>query len=69
MNVNKIKNISELSVKEAFAADVDGIVSKYTKFRDPFMPFVPVTPIVVGIKAGKRMEKFVNSIKTHFSEK
>lgn len=67
MNVNnKTESLSELSVKEALAADVDGILSKYTKFRDPFIPFVPVTPIVVGIKAGKRVEKFVDSLKTRF---
>jgi len=46
------ENINELSIKEAFAADIEAIKFRSTVIIDPApMPFIPITPIVVGKKA------------------
>lgn len=46
------ENINELSVKDAFVADIETIRFRSTVIIDPApMPFVPITPIVVGKKA------------------
>lgn len=58
------ENINELSIKEAFAADIEAIKFRSTVIIDPApMPFIPVTPIVVGKKAFDYAKKIAASIK------
>lgn len=58
------ENIDALSVKDAFAADVEALKFRNTVIIDPApMPFIPVTPIVVGKKAFDYAKKIAASIK------
>lgn len=58
------ENIDTLSVKDAFAADVGALKFRSTVIIDPApMPFIPITPIVVGKKAFNYAKKIAASIK------
>jgi len=58
------ENIDALSVKDAFAADVEALKFRNTVIIDPApMPFIPITPIVVGKKAFNYAKKIAASIK------
>ncbi len=58
------ENINELSIKDAFAADIETIKFRSTVIIDPApMPFIPITPIVVGKKAFNYAKKIAASIK------
>jgi len=58
------ENIDALSVKDAFAADVEALKFRNTVVIDPApMPFIPITPIVVGKKAFNYAKKIAASIK------
>lgn len=58
------ENIDTLSVKDAFAADVEVLKFRSTVIIDPApMPFIPITPIVVGKKAFNYAKKIAASIK------
>lgn len=58
------ENIDTLSVKGAIAADVAELVFRSTVIIDPApKPFIPITPIVVGIKAFNYAKKIAASIK------
>ena len=60
----KNKSIDELSVKDAFSADIAAIKFRSTVIIDPApMPFIPITPIVVGKKAFNYAKKIAASIK------
>ena len=55
------ENIDTLSVKDAFAADVEVLKFRSTVIIDPApMPFIPITPIVYG--DGRLVNKFLNII-------
>lgn len=57
-------NIDELSVKDAFAADVEALKFRSTVIVDPApTPFIPITPMVVGKKAFNYAKKIAASIK------
>lgn len=58
------ENIDTLSVKDAFAADVEALKIRSTVIIDPApMPFIPITPIVVGKKVINHVKKIAASIK------
>ena len=58
------ENIDALSVKDAFAADVEALKFRNTVIIDPApIPFIPITPIVVGKKAFNYAKKIAASIK------
>lgn len=58
------ENINELSIKDAFVADIEAIEFRSTVIVDPApMPFIPITPIVVGKKAFTYAKKLAASIK------
>jgi len=58
------ENIDALSVKDAFAADVEALKFRSTVIIDPApLPFIPITPIVVGKKAFNYAKKIAASIK------
>lgn len=59
-----LENIDKLSVKDAFAADVEALKFRSTVIIDPApMPFIPITPIVVGKKTFDYAKKIAASIK------
>lgn len=59
------EKINELSIKDAFAADIEAIKFRSTVIIDPApIPFVPITPIVVGKKAFNYAKKITASIKS-----
>ena len=58
------ENIDALSVKDAFAADVEALKFRSTVIIDPApLPFISITPIVVGKKAFNYAKKIAASIK------
>ena len=58
------ENIDALSVKDAFAADVEALKFRSTVIIDPApLPFIPITPIVVGKKVFDYAKKIAASIK------
>lgn len=58
------KNIDELSVKDALVADIAEIKFRNSVIIDPApMPFVPITPIVVGKKVINHVKKIAVAIK------
>ena len=58
------KNIDELSIKDALVADIAEIKIRNSIIIDPApMPFVPITPIVIGKKAINCVKKVAGAIK------
>lgn len=52
------ENIDTLSVEDSFAADVEALKFRNTVIIDPApMPFIPITPIVVGKKSIQLCQK------------
>lgn len=56
------KNINELSIKEALSIDMGQITFRNHVIIDPApMPFIPITPIVIGKKVIKDAKRLIYS--------
>ena len=63
-NVKQNKKMDEMTVLEALARDVGELFFRSSVIVDPApVPFIPVTPIVVGKKMIRGAGKLFNAVK------
>lgn len=55
-NTDTLPDVDNLTIKEALAMDAAEIAVRSKILVDPYMPFVPLTPIVIGKKAIKGVQ-------------
>ena len=62
-NTDTRPDMNNLTIKEALAMDAAGIAVRSKICVDPYMPFVPLTPIVVGKKVIKGVQSIFGILK------
>lgn len=56
-------DMNALTIKEALAIDAVWLVIRSKILTDPYMPFLPIAPCVIGKKIIKRIQNAANNIK------
>lgn len=62
-NTDTLPDMDNLTIKEALAMDAAQIATRSKILVDPYIPFVPLTPIVVGKKVIKGVQSIFGILK------
>lgn len=63
-NMDTQLDMDKLTVKEALAMDVAQISMRRKIIVDPYMPFLPITPLAVGKKVIEGVQSVLGIVKT-----
>lgn len=62
-NTDTQPDMDNLTIKEALAMDAAQIAVRSKILIDPYMPFIPITPLVVGKKVIKGVQSIFSILK------